>query len=116
MLAERGDLLPLMDILRRVERRILGTLLGLNRVYAASVDFKWAFRIVADLELAPTDLPARLPRVLRIEAGEAVNEAHRLTEETICLVERHLPGFDTATVRARLTQRRPTPQDRQWAP
>ena len=106
MLAERGDTLLLHELLCLVERRVLGVLLGLNRVYRPSLDPKWAGRIAARLAVAPPDLPARLAGVLRAEPAAAVAEAHRLIEETLALVEASLPDLDTAPVRARVAQAR----------
>lgn len=106
MLAERDDLLLLTDLLCRVARAILGVLLGLNRVYPPSTDFKWALRIAAELSIAPADLPVRLERVFRAEPVAGVHEAQCLIDETITLVESHYPSFDTTAVRARVAQRR----------
>jgi hypothetical protein len=106
MLAERDDLLALYGLLCRVERSVLGVLLGLNRVYPASAEFKWADRLAGSLTVAPPHLARRLKRVFRAEPREGVREAARLIDETVALVEAHLPTVDTAAVRARLASPR----------
>ncbi|MBA2469531.1 MAG: hypothetical protein H0V37_09020, partial [Chloroflexia bacterium] len=44
MLAERNDLLPLYDILCRIERALLGIVSALNATYLSSDAFKWSAR------------------------------------------------------------------------
>ena len=103
MLAERDDLPYLYQLLCRVEHSVLGALLGLNRVYPPSASLKWAGWIAGELTVAPPDLSGRLKFVLRAEPRDGVDEARRLIEETVDLVEAHLPSFDTGPVRARLS-------------
>lgn len=107
MLAERGDLLLLSDILCRVARSILGVLSGLNRVYPPSTDFKWALRLASGFPVAPTGLPIRLAHILRGDPTQAVADARRLIDETIALVDLHRPDIDTASIRDRVSQTRP---------
>ena len=102
MLAERDDLLALYGLLCRAERSVLGVLLGHNHVYPASAELKWADRVAGSLTVAPPHLAGRLKRVFRAEPREGVEEAARLIEETVALVEAHLPTIDTSAVRARL--------------
>ncbi len=106
MLAQRRDLLFLSDILCRIVRSVLSVLCGLNRVYPPSADFKWALRLPGLFSIAPTDLDARLPQILRGDPVAAVADAQRLIDETISLVELHLPEFDTAPIRARVSRAR----------
>ena len=103
MLAERDDVPYLYDLLCRVEQSVLGTLFGLNRLYPPSATLKWAGQIAKDLAVAPPDLAAHLKRVFRAAPREGVQEARRLIDETVDLVDAHLPGFDTVPVRARLS-------------
>ncbi len=102
MLAERDDLLALYSLLCRVERSVLGVLLGLNRVYPTSPDLKWVDRLAGRLTVAPPHLAGRLKRVFRAEPRDGAREAVQLIEETVALVEAHLPTLNTGAVRARL--------------
>ena len=106
MLAQRNDLLFLSDILCRIVRSVLGVLCGLNRIYPPSTDFKWALRLPGLFSIAPPNLDTRLPQILRGNPVAAVADAQRLIDETISLVELHLPEFDTARIRARVSRAR----------
>jgi hypothetical protein len=107
MLVERGDALYLYTLCCEVERRIIGVLLGLNRVYPPAGDTKWAMLVARELPIAPLSLPDRLVGVFRSEPREGVRELTRLIDETITLVERHMPEVATRPVRARIAERRP---------
>ena len=104
MLAERGDLLALHDLLCRIERAILGILQGVNGVYAPSVSPKWTRHLIERLPIAPPDLARRFDLLLGADAHDAVRDAGRLIDETLTLAERHAPAVDTQPVRSRVAQ------------
>jgi hypothetical protein len=58
------------------------------------------------MAIKPADLSARLKRSFRIEPGAAVEQLEALIEETLALVETHVPGVDTAPYRAHSAGRR----------
>lgn len=102
MLAERNDTLYLYSLCCEVERHILGTLLGINRIYPPSPDTKWMVRVAGELPIVPCDLANRLGMVFRSEPREGVRELGCLVEETIELVEKYLPKVETTSVRDRV--------------
>ena len=104
MLADRRDLLPLHVLLCRIQTAILGILLGVNGIYAPSVTPKWTRQLIERFEFAPDDLAPRFDQMLTGDAKTAVHLADRLIEETLALVERHLPVIDTTRVRSRVAQ------------
>ncbi len=104
MLAERGDLLPLHELLCRIETSVLGILLGVNGMYAPSVTPKWTRHLIERFEIAPDDLAHRFDQMLTGDAKTAVHHADRLIAETLTIVERHLPEIDTTRVRSRIAQ------------
>ena len=104
MLADRRDLLPLHELLCRIGTAILGILLGVNGIYAPSVTPKWTRQLIERLEIAPDDLAKRFKRMLTADARVAVHLADRLIDETLVLVDRHLPEIDTTRVRSRILQ------------
>ncbi len=104
MLAERRDLLPLHVLLCRIETAILGILLGVNGMYAPSVTPKWTRHLIDRLALAPHDFASRFDRILTGEAEAAVQDAGRLIDETLTLVEHHVPELDTMRVRSRIAE------------
>jgi hypothetical protein len=107
MLAARDDLLLLYDIFVRVERQILGALLGLNRLYLPTPDhMKWMDEMIAEMRLKPDDLSARLKQAFRIEPIQGVRLLKEIIAETLALVEAHLPGFDTTPYRAKFGRQR----------
>ncbi|MFL5801128.1 MAG: hypothetical protein ACJ8CR_05225, partial [Roseiflexaceae bacterium] len=91
MFAARDDLLLLYRALVEIEHRILGVLMGLNRLYMAHPAFKWMDWQIAQMRVAPPDLARRLKQILRTEPQAAAREIHQLVEEVFDLVEQHLP-------------------------
>jgi hypothetical protein len=108
MLAEREDTLYLNTLFCEVERCIIGVLLGINRAYPPAANAKWLTRVAGTLPVAPDDFPRRLTTVFQAEPRQGVRELGDLVDETLSLVERHVPQVDTAPVRDRVNQRRPT--------
>jgi hypothetical protein len=106
MLAARDDVLLLHQDLVAAEQQILSVLMGLNRVYAPHPFHKWLDWEIGQLAIAPPDLNRRLRQILRAEPRAAVDQLHRLIEETFALIERHLPSFDTSAARAGYSERR----------
>lgn len=95
MFADRGDVLALYEVFHEVHRRLLGTLLGLNRVYLPTPTLsKGVDEIVALLPITPFDLSARLKAAFRLDPDEAVRSTTALITETLALVKVHVPGFD----------------------
>lgn len=111
MLADRRDLLPLHELLCRIEDAILGILRGVNGTYPESITPKWIRRQSGRLSNAPDDLANRFERMLTGDPDAAVQDARRLIDETLTLVERHLPEIDTTRVRSRIAQTPRTPHE-----
>jgi Domain of unknown function (DUF4037) len=104
-LAERGEVLALSEIYVAATRAIFDVLLGLNRTYHPG--YKWMDRTVRRMEVRPPELADRLRLVFGNVPVSSVRELERLIEDTLELVERHLPEVDTAPVRARIAHRWP---------
>lgn len=102
MLAERDDVLVLHDLLCRIGRTIVTILLGINGVYAQSAGLKWTHQTIAQCTIVPTDLAHRLDGLLRADPHTAVTEAGQLIDETLALIDQHVPLVDTAPVRQRI--------------
>ena len=101
MMAARGDLLYLMEQLVQAEKSVLGVLCALNRVYAPH-EWKRMDSVLNPLPIAPSDLSTRLRQVLRTEPIAAVAELGQLIDETLDLIDTHLPTIETAPIRTRL--------------
>ena len=108
MFAARDDVLALYTLFVRVERQIIGALLGLNRLYLPTPDhIKWMDEMIDAMAVKPDDLSARLKGAFRLEPRAGVLALKELIVETLALVEMHMPGFDTAPYRANLGRQRP---------
>ena len=81
---------------------LLGVLAGLNHVYFSSFQFKRLHRFVDKMGLAPEYLADRLDGVFALDPVEAGIAMERLVEETVALVEAHMPAVDAAPARRRL--------------
>jgi hypothetical protein len=103
-LAARDDVLLLHSDLVRTVQLVLDVLMGLNRTYAPHPWHKWLDSETAMLAVAPEELNRRIRVLLRADAHKAADDAAALVDETITLVERHLPGFDVREIRAAFDQ------------
>jgi hypothetical protein len=106
MLAARDDALRLYDLFVQVERGLLGALLGLNRLYLPEPSFKSMDELTGRMRVAPPDLAARLKRTFHLSPADGVRELRSIIDETLTLIETHLPDFDTKSYRTALQQPR----------
>jgi hypothetical protein len=90
---------------------LLAVLAGLNRLYFSSFQFKGLHRFVGKMHLVPDRLAERLDRVFTLDPVDAGIAMERLVEETVTLVEAHMPMVDTAPSSRRLGLRH-----RAWTP
>lgn len=84
---------------------LLGMLAGLNRLYFSPYQFKRLRRFVAAMDLAPVDLADRLDELFTLDPAAAGAALERLVEETVALVEAHMPTVDTGPARRYLDNR-----------
>jgi hypothetical protein len=106
MLADRDDLVFLYDLCCNLEKRLLGVLLGLNRIYLPHLRYKWMDHLIADMSIHPRDLALRMKQVFRMAPRTGVRLLQELALETVDLVDVHMPGINTAAARSVLQQRR----------
>jgi hypothetical protein len=102
-LVERDDVLALAEIRVAAAKSVVGVLLGLNRTYHPG--HKWIARTIDAMAIRPPDLATRLRLVLTGTPDSAVHELGLLIDDTVGLVEQHLPLIDTTSVRARVQTR-----------
>lgn len=102
-LVERDEVLALAEIRVTAAKAVLGVLLGLNRTYHPGN--KWIARTMDAMAIRPPDLYARFRHVLTSPPDSAIRELSRLIDDTIGLVEQHMPQIDTTEVRARVRTR-----------
>ena len=106
MLATRDDMLALADIFCRVERQVLGALLGLNRLYLPNPTYKGMDELISEMRFSPPNLSARLKHAFRLPPLEGVQLLHSVIADIFALVEAHMPEFDTRPYREKVRQRR----------
>lgn len=97
--ADRDDLLFLYELLVEAERNVMGVLVGLNRIYHY-MEYKRADSLLGRMRRVPPGLGPRLRHVLEAPR-EAAGPLTSIIEETLALVEEHMPQIDTAPVRQR---------------
>jgi hypothetical protein len=91
--------------LTEVSLNLLGVLAGLNRRYFSTFQFKRLHDFAGELPLAPDHLADRLDDAFTLDPVTASLAMERLAEETIALVEAHMPEVDTAAIRRTLGRR-----------
>jgi Domain of unknown function (DUF4037) len=97
MLAARDDRLALYELFVETCRRLLGALFGLNRIYLPMPDYlKSVDEMTGLMPTKPPNLSARLKEAFRIEPMAAVSTLEHMIEETLALVDTHVPTLDTA--------------------
>ncbi|MBD0335651.1 MAG: hypothetical protein ICV62_09190 [Cyanobacteria bacterium Co-bin13] len=101
-LARRDALLWYHQILVESAQNLLGVLSGLNRLYYSTFQFKRMGKWVAQMEIAPRNLAPRLEGLFGSDPTVAVQQLEALVQETVELVELHMPQIDTSAAKGRL--------------
>ncbi len=86
---------------------LLEVLAGINQVYFSTFQFKRSRRFISQLTIAPLDLAQRIERLFYARPERALPELEQLVDETLTLVEQHMPQIDTQPGRRRIGWRRP---------
>ena len=84
-------------------RKLLAALSGLNQLYP-QLHFKRIDAYAARMRLAPTELAARIKRMLSVDDAIALGLLRELVWETFDLIEQHMPEVDLAAARQRFDQ------------
>lgn len=106
VLLVRQDWLFLADVLVRMQRQMMGALLGLNGMYVAHPGFKWLNETISEMHIAPPKLALRLHHINHVTPAEAIEPLHHLLQETIDLAEQELPEMDFADARRAIERKR----------
>jgi hypothetical protein len=96
---DRGEWLFFYEALLEAEQNILGILCGLNQLYHPG-KVKGIAWTIAKLVITPPDPLSRFEQILRGDAGLAVGRLRELLDETLALVDAHMPEVSTARTRA----------------
>jgi hypothetical protein len=101
-LAKRDTTLWYYQILVESAQNLLGVLSGLNRLYYSTFQFKRMGRFIEQMEIVPENLTSRLEGLFQNKPSIAVNQLEVLVQETVELVEGHMPQVDTSVAKQRL--------------
>lgn len=82
------------DVLVRSAYSIVGVLAALNRVYFSTFEFKRMTKFIAQLEVSPPNLAARLEALFESDERESTDGLERLVEETRALAAERFPDLD----------------------
>lgn len=99
---ERNEIIFLQEELLSAVQNIFGVLCGLNNLYHPG-KIKGLDHTIAQMHIAPPHIEQRLPGLFVVDAQTAVHQLKQLIEETITLVETHLPQIDTTPTRKLFT-------------
>lgn len=104
-LGPRDAALWIVQELTTTAYHLLGVLAGLNRRYFTTFQFKRMRRFVDGLSIAPANLAERIEGLVLGDPLGAGDSLAALVDETLGLVEQHMPQVDTTAARSRLTRR-----------
>jgi hypothetical protein len=90
---------------------VIGVLAGLNRQYYVPFQFKRARHFTETLAVVPTALADRIDRLFQTDPRTAITQIEALVQETVALVNIHMPEADTTILRYPPGQRQ-----RPWQP
>jgi predicted nucleotidyltransferase len=95
----RDDWFYAQKSLMTAMERVMGILLGVNRLYKPSNGFKRIQRLTGAMKIAPERLGDRLRETFGLPTVEALNHLADIVEETFDLVEQHCPQIDVGPAR-----------------
>ena len=99
---DRNEVIFLQEELLTAVQNIFGVLCGLNQLYHPG-KIKRLDHTIAQMEISPPNVAARLPALFEVDMQTAVNNLKQLIEETISFVETHCPDVDTSNTRKLFT-------------
>ena len=95
---ERNESIYVAELLLESEENIFGILCGLNRLYHPGKvkGIAWS---LAQMSIKPPQLLERAERAWKVDQREAVGIVSGLIDETLALVETHMPSVSTERTR-----------------
>ncbi|MFG6496479.1 DUF4037 domain-containing protein [Fictibacillus sp. UD] len=92
-LLDRKDWIMLYDLMSGVQKKLLGTLFALNKLYIHHPSFKWMHKYSEIFVTKPENLNQRLSAILTGDVQESIQKLEQLIEEVFQLVEKHYPNL-----------------------
>jgi hypothetical protein len=106
-LLDREDWLMLYEVICSVEKKLLGVLFGLNRLYVHHPAFKWMHHAIDMMKIKPDNLDKRFSQILAGDMNKSIQELELLIEEVLTLVEVHYPHINTEKYKKKASFVRP---------
>lgn len=101
-LLDRQDWLMLYSVICDVEKKLLGLLFGLNKMYVHHPAFKWLEKSIELMDDRPSNLYERLSDILSGRIEKSLEDLNTLVEETITLVEMQYPHLINSEIKKKL--------------
>ncbi|GGB64284.1 DUF4037 domain-containing protein [Fictibacillus barbaricus] len=93
-LLDREDWLMLYDLIGSVQKKLMGTLFGLNKLYIHHPSFKWMHKYGEIFTIKPKNVDDRLSTILIGDVQKGLKDLELLIEEVFQLVEKHYPHLE----------------------
>jgi hypothetical protein len=106
-LLDREDWLMLFDVIVSTQRKILGVLFGLNKMYVHHPAFKWLQHSAQLMKIKPDQFCLRLTDILKGEPSHGIKGLEKVVAEIYSLVEQHHPHLDISTIKIKSSFVRP---------
>ena len=90
------------QILVEASQHMIGALAGLNRLYFTTFQFKRMGYFIDQMTLKPDNFAQRIDGLFGSDLQTAAFELEKLVEETIGLIETHMPQVDTSLAKRRI--------------
>lgn len=90
------------QILVETSQNLIAVLAGINRLYFTTFQFKRMHRFINQMTIKPDNLAARLEGLFCGGMSEVLSDVERLVQETITLVEEHMPHIETSSAKRRI--------------
>ena len=90
------------QILVETTHRLVAVLAGLNHLYFTTFQFKRQRRFIDQMQIKPANFADRLDNLFRLGLAASLHELEVLVEETVALVETHMPQVDTSAAKRRV--------------
>jgi Domain of unknown function (DUF4037) len=90
-LLDRRDWLMLYDLMGAVQKKLMGTLFGLNKLYIHHPSFKWIHKYSEIFTIKPKNMDERFSAIFLGDVHHSVQDLEHLIQEVFLLVEKHYP-------------------------
>lgn len=93
-LLKRKGWLMLYDVICEVQKKLLGVLFGMNKMYVHHPAFKWMQYNIEQMRIKPKNLYDRMTNILLKNPEHSVFELEVVIEEVLILVEKYFPELN----------------------